>query len=376
MTRIEYIPIFGTPILGTPGSIRSYTGLESHSRQGQMAATGNQPESSSSKNSHPGFHKSEPLASEHQNISGSTQQAGENPPIAAIIPAFNEALVIGSVVLQAQQHVDCVIVVDDGSADKTADIARLAGADVVVLPENAGKAHAMMVGFDRAKALGYDVVVMLDGDGQHNPNEIPAVVAPVLAGVADLVIGSRFLERDESGEIPAYRIAGQKVLNGFTSFASGYSCSDSQSGFRALGRRALENLTFTSEGYDIESDMISHFAHIGLTMAEVPISVTYDVPNKHKKNPLSHGLGVLGKLVGVIGYRRPLLSFGVPGVIFAIIGFALEVFTFSQYVRYHQFHFILFTAGLSFLILGLLAMMCGLILNSLVIIMKEHRHTN
>ncbi len=297
-------------------------------------------------------------------------------PIAAIIPAYNECLVIGSVVLQSRQYVETVIVVDDGSADKTAEIARLAGADVVVMPENGGKAHAMMAGFARAKDLGYDTVVMLDGDGQHNPDEIPAVVAPVLAGKADLVIGSRFLKCDTNGEIPKYRIAGQKVLNGFTTAASGHSCSDSQSGFRALGPQALRQIFssgFTSEGYDIESDMIANLAQADLTIGEVPINVTYNVPHKHKKNPISHGFGVLAKLVGVIGYRRPLLSFGVPGAIFFIIGFILELFTFSQYVRTGAFHYILFTGGIAFLTLGLLALMCGLILNSLVIIMKEHR---
>lgn len=296
-----------------------------------------------------------------------------HPPIAAIIPAYNECLVIGSVVLQSRQHVEAVIVVDDGSADKTAEIARLAGADVIVMPENGGKAQAMMAGFTRAKNLGYDVVVMLDGDGQHNPNEIPAVVGPILSGKADLVIGSRFLETGADADIPRYRIAGQKVLNGFTAIASDHPCTDSQSGFRALGPRALQNLTFSSEGYDIESDMIHHFAKAGLTIGEVPINVTYDVPHKHKKNPISHGLGVLAKLIGVIGYRRPLLSFGIPGLVFFVAGFLVEIYTFSQYVRAGAFHYILFTGGIAFLTLGLLLMMCGLILNSLVIIMKEHR---
>jgi len=302
-----------------------------------------------------------------------SEPAGNHPRVAAIVPAYNESLVIGSVVLQSRQYVDAVIVVDDGSTDTTSEIARLAGADVIVMPENGGKAHAMMAGFARAKELGYDIVVMLDGDGQHKPDEIPAVAGPVLAGEADLVIGSRFLENGADAEIPRYRIAGQKVLNGFTAIASDHPCTDSQSGFRALGPRALENLTFTSEGYDIESDMIHHFAKAGLTIGEVPINVTYDVPHKHKKNPISHGLGVLAKLIGVIGYRRPLLSFGIPGLVFFVAGFLIEIYTFSQYVRAGAFHYILFTGGIAFLTLGLLLMMCGLILNSLVIIMREHR---
>ena len=292
--------------------------------------------------------------------------------IAVVIPAYNEGLVIGSVVLQARQHADRVIVVDDGSLDRTAAIARLAGADVIRFEENGGKAKAMMAGLARVRALGYEAVVMLDGDGQHDPDEIPAVAAPVLAGEADLVIGSRFL--DVKADIPAYRRAGQRVLNWFTNLSTNggsFATTDSQSGFRALSRRALENLTFASEGYNIESDMIAHFAPLGLKIAEVPISVTYDVPHKHKLNPVSHGFGVLARIVGLIGYKRPLLSFGIPGLLVTLFGIGAEVYTFSEFYRTAQFHYIVFTGGFAALILGLMLVTSGLILNSLVIITNK-----
>ncbi len=303
--------------------------------------------------------------------SGSKKPTVSACTLAAIIPAYNESLVIGSVVLQTLRHVDRVIVVDDGSKDKTAEIARLAGADVIEMPRNGGKAHAMMAGFKRAKDLGYETVVMLDGDGQHNPNEIPTVAAPVLAGEADLVIGSRFL--DIEADIPKYRVAGQKILNTATSLSCDFNSTDSQSGYRALSKKALENLTFASEGYNIESDMIAHFATRGLTISEVPISVTYDVPHKHKKNPVSHGFDVLTQIVGFIGYRRPLLFFGIPGIILTLVGISSEIYTFSEYYRIEQFHYILFTVGIFSLILGLLMVIAGLILNSLVIIMRTER---
>ena len=89
--------------------------------------------------------------------------------VCVIIPAYNEGLVIGSVVLEARQFGETVIVVDDGSSDKTAEIARLAGAEVIVMEKNSGKAHAMLVGFARAEDVGAAATVMLDGDGQHNP---------------------------------------------------------------------------------------------------------------------------------------------------------------------------------------------------------------
>ncbi|MBR1368263.1 hypothetical protein RJ53_01630 [Methanocalculus chunghsingensis] len=285
------------------------------------------------------------------------------------MPAFNESLVIGSVVLQTRKYVDHVIVINDGSTDETAEIARLSGAEVVDMPENVGKAHAMMAGFKRAKMLGYSVVVMFDGDGQHNPHDIPAVSAPVLSGEADVVIGSRFLNIE--AKIPTYRIAGQKILNGFTNATCNFKTTDSQSGFRALNKYALDHLTFSSEGYNLESDMLSHFSDCKLKITEVPIHVRYDVPHKHKMNPLAHGLGVFTRLVGMIGYRRPLLSFGVPGFAFFTVGFLMEIYTFSTFVGIGQFNYILFTGGIALLTLGLLLLVCGLILNSLVILMKD-----
>ena len=317
----------------------------------------------------------EDIRSSGETLMGGSRTAGGIPAVpgadrnrfAVVAPAYNEGLVIGSIILQARRHAERVIVVDDGSSDRTAETARLAGADVIRMPKNGGKAKAMMAGFARARELGYDAVVMLDGDGQHDPDEIPAVVAPVLAGVADLVIGSRFL--DTRAEIPAYRRAGQLVLTGFTNLSVNggtFATTDSQSGFRALSRRALDNLNFSSEGYNIESDMIAHFASLDLRVTEVPISVTYDVPHKHKKNPISHGFGVLARIVGLIGYKKPLLFFGIPGGVIALLGIALEIYTFSEFFRINQFHYILFTAGMTALILGLLLVSSGLILNFLV----------
>jgi len=120
--------------------------------------------------------------------------------IVAIIPAFNEELAIGSVILETKRYSDHVIVVNDGSSDRTAEIARLAGAEVISLSENSGKAKALMMGFQQARVNGFKAFVMLDGDGQHDPREIEAVVSPVLKGEADMVIGSRFL--NEADKIP------------------------------------------------------------------------------------------------------------------------------------------------------------------------------
>jgi glycosyltransferase involved in cell wall biosynthesis len=288
--------------------------------------------------------------------------------IVAVIPAYNEEPTIGTVVLQTRVHVDHVIVVDDGSNDDTARVATLAGAEVIQNPVNLGKAQAIMKGFDRAKEYNPLAVVMLDADFQHNPAEIPDLVRPVLYGNADLIVGSRHL--NGNNKIPTHRVLGQKTLNLVTNAGSGSKSTDTQSGFRVLGRRALMNLDFYSEGYNIESDMLAHFTQRNLVIKEVPIGVSYNVTNGHKKNPISHGLDVLGHIIGIIGYKRPLISFGIPGAVLTLFGAGMTIYTVTELYTGGAFHSVMFVGGITMLILGLLLLTTSLILNSLVQVMK------
>jgi glycosyltransferase involved in cell wall biosynthesis len=298
---------------------------------------------------------------------------GDIPPkgLTAVIPAYNEELVIGSVVLRTRQYVERVIVVDDGSSDRTSEVAKMAGAEVIRLDANTGKAYALLLGLRHAHNMGCTAAVMLDADGQHDPREIPRVAGLVMDGKADLVIGSRFLKRNNG--IPRYRQVGQKTLDLFTNIGANSRVTDSQSGFRAISCKALEHLDFRSDGYNVESDMINHFSKLGLAIQEVPISVKYDVPHKHKKNPVSHGIGVLSRLVNLIGYRRPLLLFGIPGFAFIVGGMVAEIWVFAElYAGGGSFHYVLAIGSAFVLITGMLLVVAGLILNTLVMIMKEH----
>jgi glycosyltransferase involved in cell wall biosynthesis len=291
--------------------------------------------------------------------------------VTVVIPAYNEEISLGTVVLMARQRVKHVIVVDDGSTDKTGLVAALAGATVIRLDENTGKAYALLLGLRKAREQGCAAAVMMDADAQHFTSDIPRLAAGVITGQADLVIGSRFIETDRT--IPLYRKAGQKTLNIFTNIGAGKKVSDSQSGFRALSRKALDNLDFRSNGYNIESDMISYFAAQGLVIEEIPINVRYDVPNKHKKNPVTHGMGVLTQLVNIIGYRRPLLAFGIPGITFILGGMLGEVWVFEELRNAGIFHDVLAIGCAFILTLGLLLMISGLILNTLLLIIKENK---
>ncbi|TAJ44047.1 glycosyl hydrolase [Methanofollis fontis] len=248
----------------------------------------------------------------------------------AAIPCFNESITIGTLVIKARRYVDDVLVIDDGSTDDTQNIARDAGALVIRHLNNSGKGDAVRSALEYARIEGYDYLILLDGDGQHNPEEIPDLLAPLKCGQADVVIGSRFL--DTKNDIPVYRRFGQSILTMMTNVNSNSTITDSQSGFRALGKNAISLWDADSDGYNIESDMIASITGQGLSIREIPISVKYDVPNKHKKNPLTHGLGVFKKIVCDIGYQRPLFSFGIAGALLVVAGLFSGVIALSSYV--------------------------------------------
>jgi glycosyltransferase involved in cell wall biosynthesis len=211
--------------------------------------------------------------------------------ISVILPAYNEEISVGSMVHLTKMYADQVIVVDDGSSDRTADIARKAGAEVVVHEVNKGKGRALKTGFETALTLGADIIVTMDSDGQHNPGEIPKLVAPIVEGEADLVNGSRYLYGLEKNT-PAYRRIGQTILDGFTNMQSGLKITDSQSGFRAFAASTIEKFRFNARGMAIESEMLMDAGNAGLRIKEVGIGVRYDVDGSTKK-PVSHGVEVL-----------------------------------------------------------------------------------
>ncbi len=297
---------------------------------------------------------------------------GKFSDVIVVIPAYNEELMIGSVVLKACQIVGKVIVVDDGSQDNTTSVARLAGAEVIRVDENQGKAHALFLGLLHARELGCRAAVTIDGDGQHKTREIASAIQPVLDGKADLVIGSRFLT-DDKGCVPSHRRVGQKTLDLFTKIGSRHTCTDSQSGFRVLSSRALENLDFTSHGYGIESDMITHFAERGLVIVEVPITVRYELPHSHKKNFITHGFGVLAGIINLISYKRPLLAFGIPGIFLFLCGIVIGLFSFFEYFIASTYSLTISLMSAALLGFGLLMIIAGLILNALVIIMNKKK---
>lgn len=243
------------------------------------------------------------------------------PHIIAVIPAFNEEAYIGSVVLKTLEYVSCVIVVDDGSSDATAVIAQRAGAHVISHVKNQGKGMALNTGFEAARSMSPTVVVTIDGDWQHLPEELLRVAEPVKQGEADLVIGSRYIEH--TSDVPAQRVLGHWWFTNFTNVLSGTNVTDSQSGYRAFSLKAISELRFSSSSFSVESEMQFLARDLNLRVSEVPITIRYHT--QPKRSVLSHGMIVLNGILRLVAQHRPLLFFGVPGVISTLIGFFLAL---------------------------------------------------
>ena len=281
--------------------------------------------------------------------------------VVALIPAYNEDCHIGSVVLKARNLVDTIIVVDDGSNDATVDIARAAGAIVVCLKENMGKGVALCAGFQKASELDVDVLVCIDGDGQHLPEELGRVIEPVCAGEADLVIGSRYLEA--TSHVPHLRIWGHILFNWITRWASGTQSSDSQSGFRAFSRAAVELISFQSEGFSVESEMQFLAREHNLRVMEVPITIRYD--DKPKRPVWQHGLLVLNGILRLTGQYRPLLFFGGFGFLAMLFGAAWGVWVVNIYSNTQNLAVGYALISVFFVIIGSISLSTGIILHSM-----------
>jgi glycosyltransferase involved in cell wall biosynthesis len=290
-----------------------------------------------------------------------TEVSGHKPFIVAAIPCFNEERFIGSVVLKVKKYVDKVIVIDDGSTDGSVEVARDAGATVHSHDCNKGYGAAIRTAFGSGKAEGADVLVIIDGDGQHRASDIPRLVKPVLEDEADVTIGSRFL--GETMNAPLYRRLGQRVLNVATNVGSGRRLSDSQSGFRAYSSKALNTLNLTENGMSVTSEMQFAIANQGLKVAEIPIEVCYG--EKSKRNPLGHGLNVLSRVLVLLSLRQPFVLFGIPGVMLLGGGLALGFRVWDIWEKSNQIAIGNFLGAILLCLTGVLALFAALMLQSM-----------
>jgi glycosyltransferase involved in cell wall biosynthesis len=280
--------------------------------------------------------------------------------VTAVIPAYNEQLSVGSVALQASKFVDRVIVIDDGSTDNTAEIVKLAGAELIKHDKNLGKGVALKTGFEAAKNS--DIIVTLDADGQHKISDIPRLIKPIKEGKADIVNGSRYINGDGK-DTPIYRRLGQKVLDVATNINANMKVTDSQSGFRAFSKKTLSAFRFEQKGYGIESEMLIEASNADFKIKEVEIDVRYDL-NGSKENPVKHGLGVLINIVHETKFNRPMYFYTFPGFLMIGVGLLLGSIFLTDYLVGNSHSLAPTTFAILITIVGAFISFTGIILQS------------
>jgi glycosyltransferase involved in cell wall biosynthesis len=279
----------------------------------------------------------------------------------AAMPAYNEGHVIAEVILGCKKYVDKVIVVDDGSSDNTAEIAESVGGYVVRHGINKGYGAALKSCFKLAREFNADALVIIDSDGQHNPDEIPKLLEPLKHGT-DLVIGSRFINGNGQN-VPTYRKIGMKILDVTTYLAGGIRVTDSQSGFRAYGKKAIENIRLRGDNMSAGSEILLHMKDHNLKFEEVEIHCRYDLEQCSSQNPFAHGLGVALQILKDMELRRPLYYFTVPGLISVVAGLFLGMNFIPDFYLVENFSFGLILLVILIVLIGVFLMFTGVMLH-------------
>jgi len=295
--------------------------------------------------------------------------SGNDAKILICVPAYNEAERIADVVSKSRQYADDVIVYDDGSTDDTYQVALSAGATVIRNPDNKGYGVAIRSLFQAAKERGAEVMVTLDSDGQHDPDQIPALIKPLNQGF-DIVIGSRFLRNDDEGKVPRYRSFGIKTITRLTQVASYGKITDSQSGFRAYNKNALSKINLFEDGMSVSTEILLRAGEKKLSTTEVPITVRYDVKGTSTHNPITHGVSVLYSVFQFVSLRHPLAFYGLPGVVLlGIAAFfmrnALSLFNHTGYVSTNM---ILLSVGIA--VVGVVLLATAAIVYTLIALLR------
>ncbi len=285
------------------------------------------------------------------------------------IPAFNEEKNIASIITKLKKISDSIIVCNDGSSDMTEEIAKEMGVNVISHSKNLGYGAAIRSLFEKAREMELDCLVTFDADNQHRIEDINSVFQPISDGAADIVIGSRFLG-EKTDDIPNYRKAGIKLITKVTNLSIKEKLTDSQSGFRAYNKKALEAILVSDEGMGVSTEILIKGSNLGLKIAEVPIKVHYEGETS-THHPVSHGTSVIVSTLKFTSISHPLKFWGIPGIILLGFGF-IFMFISLQNLGYDRDIFTNYAlVGIGGLVLGSVMMMTAAILYTIVSVVRE-----
>ena len=255
-----------------------------------------------------------------------------------VIPAFNEESSIADVISKAKAFSPEVLVYDDGSSDNTADVAEKNGAIVIRNSRNRGYGRALNTLFQTAIIMKVDFIITIDSDGQHDPDQIPRLLQPLIENKADVVIGSRFLTSEDKTNVPKYRSIGIKTITKFTQAACFDKITDATSGFRAYTINSLSKLHLVENGMAISTEILLKANESNLRIVEVPITTKkYDINDSSAHNPLRLGWTVVSHVIQYLSFKHPMLFYGIPGLVFLIFSAffmytAIDLFSSTRYV--------------------------------------------
>ena len=284
------------------------------------------------------------------------------------IPAYNEEKNIASIITKLKNITDSIIVCDDGSSDMTSEISKNLGAIVISHKKNMGYGAAIRTIFQKSVELDSDILVTFDADGQHRIDDVNKILQPLENNEADIVIGSRFL--DNESKVPNYRKIGIKVITKITNTSLKKKLTDSQSGFRAYNKQVLTQISPSEMGMGISTEILIKASNKGLRIAEIPITILYhDDASTH--NPVSHGTSVLISTIKFTSIEHPLKFYGIPSIIFLIIGSAFTYSAVQYYVEIGRLNTNLTVIGAGAILISLVLLISAIILYSIVSVVRE-----
>ena len=287
------------------------------------------------------------------------------------IPAFNEEKNISEIIKKLKKITDKIIVCDDGSDDSTGKIARELGVFVIRHEKNLGYGAAIRSIFLQARKQKSESLITLDSDGQHRIEDIQTVLEPIKNGQADLVIGSRFLDGDGKN-VPAYRKVGIKILTKLANTTLKHNVTDSQSGFRAYGKRVIEEITPSESGMGVSNEILIKASKSGFQIIEVPIVILYD-GDTSSQNPISHGSSVFMSTLKFISIEHPLKFYGIPGSTFLMMGLIFLIYTIQIFTETRQILLGSAIIGVGSVIFGGIMLMSAILLYSMVNLIRNKK---